>query len=97
MPHGLACACTLVPYFKTFKDRNVVNMILEWCRFKSLDDMEDYMKKVIGPDLAKYSATDEEIEAWADDMAKQPGRFAVHPEPAGRAEIVQMYKWAFGK
>ena len=35
--------------------------------------------------------TPEEIEAYAEEFAAQKHRFARHPEPAGKAEVLQIY------
>lgn len=96
VPHGPACAVTLVPYLRLFKDRTEVDKLVHWAGFADLDEMDTFIKKVL--DVTPYgTVTADEIEAWADEISTQKQRFAVHPEPAGRDEVVRMYTEAFFK
>jgi len=93
IPHGLACGLLIAEYLKIFKrPENVarVDRAVHLCGFQDLDEFGAFMDSML---LLKgdITPTPEEIEAYADEFAQQKHRFARHPEPAGKAEVLQIY------
>lgn len=93
IPHGLACGLLIAEYLKIFKQpENVarVKQAVELCGFRDLDDFSQFMDSML---LLKedITPTPEEIEEYAEEFAQQKHRFARHPEPAGKAEVLQIY------
>lgn len=93
IPHGLACGLLIAEYLKIFREpQNVarVNRAVELCGFKSLDEFAAFIDSML---LLKgdFTPTMEEIEAYAEEFSQQKHRFARHPEPAGKAEVMQIY------
>lgn len=94
IPHGLACGLLIAEYLKIFKQpENVarVKRAIELCGFKDLDDFSAFIDSML---LLKkdITPTEEEIEAYAEEFAQQKHRFVRHPEPAGKAEVLQIYR-----
>lgn len=93
IPHGLACGLLIAEYLKIFKQpENVarVDRAIKLCGFRDLDDFSGFIDSML---LLKgdFTPTPEEIEAYAEEFAQQKHRFARHPEPAGKAEVLQIY------
>lgn len=93
IPHGLACGLLIAEYLKIFKQpENVarVNRAVRLCGFRDLDDFSGFIDSML---LLKgdITPTREEIEAYAEEFSQQKHRFARHPEPAGKAEVLQIY------
>lgn len=93
IPHGLACGLLIAEYLKIFKQpENVarVDRAIKLCGFRGLDDFSEFIDSML---LLKddFTPTPEEIESYAEEFAQQKHRFARHPEPAGKAEVLQIY------
>ena len=93
IPHGLACGLLIGEYLKIFKEpANVarVDRAIHLCGFESLDDFSEFIDSML---LLKgdITPTPEEIEAYAEEFSQQKHRFARHPEPAGKREVLQIY------
>ena len=93
IPHGLACGLLIGEYLRIFKQpENIdrVNRAVSLCGFQSLDAFCGLIDRML---LLKEDAapTPEEIESYAEEFSQQKHRFARHPEPAGKAEVLQIY------
>lgn len=93
IPHGLACGLLIGEYLKIFKDPvNIarVQRAVNLCGFKDVDDFASFIDSML---LLRgdITPTPEEIEEYAEEFAQQKHRFARHPEPAGKAEVLQIY------
>lgn len=93
IPHGLACGLLIAEYLKIFKQpENVarVDRAIKLCGFRDLEDFSEFIDSML---LLKgdFTPTPEEIEAYAEEFAQQRHRFARHPEPAGKAEVLRIY------
>ena len=97
MPHGLACASTLVPYLKIFEDKTEVNKVVSWCGFSSLEEMDEYMHAMIDEYVARYSCTDEDIDAWAQEVFDDKKRLSVHPGEVTKEMLVGLLNDAYAK
>lgn len=93
IPHGLACGLLIAQYLKIFKEPvNVarVQRAMELCGFSGVDDFAAFIDSMLLL-KADITPTMEEIEAYAEEFSQQKHRFARHPEPAGKAEVLQIY------
>lgn len=93
IPHGLACGLLIAEYLKIFKQpENVarVERAIHLCGFRSLDEFGTFIDSML---LLKenITPTPKEIETYAEEFSQQKHRFARHPEPAGKAEVLQIY------
>lgn len=93
IPHGLACGLLIAEYLKIFKEpANIarVDRAIHLCGFKDLDEFAAFIDSML---LLKedITPTPEEIEQYAEEFSQQQHRFARHPEPAGKAEVLQIY------
>lgn len=93
IPHGLACGLLIAEYLKIFKQpENVarVERAIHLCGFQSLDEFGTFIDSML---LLKENIvpTPKEIETYAEEFSQQKHRFARHPEPAGKAEVLQIY------
>ena len=93
IPHGLACGLLIGEYLKIFKQpENIarVNRAIHLCGFENLDEFCTFIDSML---LLKgdITPTPDEIEAYAEGFSQQKHRFARHPEPAGKAEVLQIY------
>ena len=93
IPHGLACGLLIAEYLKIFQQpENVarVNRAVHLCGFQDLDDFSSFIDSMLllSGDI---TPTPEEIEAYAQELSQQKHRFVRHPEPAGKAEVLQIY------
>lgn len=94
IPHGLACGLLIAEYLRIFKQPEFVARVeraVGLCGFDSLDDFDRFIDSML---LLKedITPTPEEIEGYAGEFAQQKHRFARHPEPAGKAEVLQIYR-----
>ncbi len=94
IPHGLACGLLIAEYLKIFKQpENIarVDRAIHLCGFKNLEDFETFIDSnlLLKEDI---TPTEEEIQSYAEEFAAQKHRFVRHPEPAGLAEVLQIYK-----
>ena len=94
IPHGLACGLLIGEYLRIFKQpENIarVDRAIHLCGFQDLDDFCAFIDRML---LLKgdITPTPEEIEAYAEEFAQQKHRFVRHPEPAGKAEVLQIYR-----
>lgn len=93
IPHGLACGLLIAEYLKIFKQpENItcVDRAIHLCGFQDLNDFSEFMDSMLLLD-ANITPTPEEIEIYAEEFAGQKHRFVRHPEPAGKAEVLQIY------
>lgn len=88
--HGLGCAIFLGEYIRSFKDKSIVQPIVEMCGFQSIDEFAAYVKEITNRNV-NIEVTEEELGKWADDFAKLDFRLARHPEPITRDEIYKIY------
>ena len=67
-----------------------VNRAFHLCGFQDLDDFSSFIDSMLllSGDI---TPTPEEIEAYAQEFSQQKHRFVRHPEPAGKAEVLQIY------
>ena len=94
IPHGLACGLLIAEYLKIFKQpENVarVRRAVELCGFVDLDDFSRFIDSMLLL-KADITPTAEEIEEYSEEFAQQKHRFVRHPEPAGKAEVLQIYQ-----
>ncbi len=89
IPHGLACGLLIKEYLAIFKDKTKINRILELTGFESLDAFGQFIDSMLQLDI---KVTEEEIEEYAEEFASQKHRFKRHPEPAGKEEVLQIYR-----
>ena len=93
IPHGLACGLLIGEYLRIFKEpANIarVDRAVHLCGFEDLDDFCAFIDSML---LLKgdITPTPEEIESYAEEFARQKHRFARHPEPAGKEEVLRIY------
>lgn len=99
IPHGLACGLLIAEYLKIFKQpENIarVDRAIRLCGFQNLDDFSSFMDSMLSL-REDMIPTPEEIETYAEEFASQKHRFVRHPEPAGKAEILQIYTNSISK
>ncbi|NMC32416.1 MAG: iron-containing alcohol dehydrogenase [Veillonellaceae bacterium] len=89
IPHGLACALLIKEYLAIFKNREKIDRIMALTGFSDLDKFGRFIDGLLQLDV---QVTAEELEAYATDFASQQHRFKRHPEPAGKAEVLQIYR-----
>lgn len=87
--HGLACGLLEVEYLRIFKDKTRINRIVDLCGFSDLNAFGEFIDSMLQLDV---EVTEEELESYATEFAAQKHRFARHPEPAGKAEVLQIYR-----
>lgn len=76
IPHGLACAVTLVPFLKRFQGYERLDQVLSFCRFADLADMEEYFQNILKKDLGDAKVDEADFERWAADCyGKHKWRF----------------------
>ncbi len=93
IPHGLACGLLIAEYLKIFKVQENIDRVqraIHLCGFKDLDDFSEFIDSMLLL-KADITPTPEEIEQYAEEFAQQKHRFKRHPEPAGKAEVLQIY------
>ena len=93
IPHGLACGLLIAEYLKIFRlPENLarVDRAIHLCGFQNVDDFSSFIDSML---LLKgdFTPTPQEIEAYAEEFSQQKHRFARHPEPAGKEEVLQIY------
>lgn len=93
IPHGLACGLLIAEYLKIFRlPENIarVDRAIHLCGFQNVDDFSSFIDSML---LLKgdFTPTPQEIEAYAEEFSQQKHRFARHPEPAGKEEVLQIY------
>lgn len=89
IPHGLACGLLIKEYLAIFKDETKINRIMELTGFASLDDFGKFIDSMLQLDI---KVTEGEIEKYAAEFASQKHRFKRHPEPAGKEEVLRIYR-----
>lgn len=89
IPHGLACGLLIKEYLGIFKNTEKVDRIMELCGFDSLDKFGEFIDSMLNLDIV---VTAEELDEYATEFAAQKHRFKRHPEPAGKAEVLQIYR-----
>ena len=94
--HGLGCAIFLGEYVRSFKDKSIVQPVIEMCGFKTIDEFADYVKEITNRDV-DIEVSEEEIDEWTDDFAALDFRLARHPEPISRDEIHKIYHDSLAK
>ena len=62
---------------------------MELTGFESLDAFGQFIDSMLQLDI---KVTEEEIEEYAEEFASQKHRFKRHPEPAGKEEVLQIYR-----
>lgn len=93
IPHGLACGLLISEYLKIFKQpENIarVDRAIHLCGFRDVDDFAAFIDSMLLLQ-GDITPTPEEIEEYAEEFAQQKHRFARHPEPAGKEEVLQIY------
>ncbi len=91
--HGLSCSVTLGEYLKVFKEP--VNQqraadVARLCGFASLDEMAEYMDKIIVQDM-HITVTEEEIKEWSKSFFNMKYRLTKHPEVITEEDIHRIY------
>jgi len=89
IPHGLACALLEKEYLGIFKNTEQVDRIMELTGFGSLDEFGTFVDGILELDI---KVSEEELEQYATEFAALTHRFARHPEPAGKTEVLQIYR-----
>lgn len=89
IPHGLACGLLEVEYLKIFREQSKINQIIQLCGFSSLDAFKSFIDGQLDVNI---DISEEEIEQYAEEFSQQKHRFARHPEAAGKAEVLQIYR-----
>ena len=89
VPHGVACGLLEKEYLEIFKDRTKVDKIMELTGFGDVGNFGSFIDECID---FKIDITEEEIDEYATQFASQKHRFKRHPEPAGKEEVLQIYK-----
>jgi alcohol dehydrogenase len=89
IPHGLACGLLIKEYLAIFKDNTKINKILALTGFASLDDFGKFIDSMLQLGI---EVTEDEIEEYATDFSSQQHRFRRHPEPAGKEEILRIFR-----
>ena len=89
IPHGLACGLLEVEYLKIFRDQSKINQIVALCGFSSLEAFGNFIDGQLDVNI---DISEEEIEQFAEEFSQQKHRFARHPEAAGKAEVLQIYR-----
>lgn len=88
--HGLGCAIFLGEYVRSFKDRSIVQPIVEMCGFETIEEFAEYVKTITNRNV-NIKISDKELEKWTDEFASLDFRLARHPEPITRDEIYRIY------
>ena len=91
VPHGLACGVFLGEYIRAFKDKSLPEPVVRLCGFDSTDAFADYINQILAADC-RFTVTEEEIEAWTDEMFRLKARLNKHPEEITREEIKNIYQ-----
>lgn len=89
--HGLANGIFLGEYVRGFKNKELVQPIVELCGFADADEFAVFCKKITEIDV-NITVTEEEIQKWTDDFMKLDFRLASNPEPLARADIENLYR-----
>ncbi|NYB72963.1 iron-containing alcohol dehydrogenase [Sedimentibacter hydroxybenzoicus DSM 7310] len=89
--HGLGCAIFLGEYIRSFKDRSIVQPIVEMCGFRTVEEFAEYVKTITNRDV-NIEVSEKELSDWADEFASLDFRLARHPEPINRDEIYRIYR-----
>lgn len=89
IPHGLACGLLIKEYLAIFNDQTKINKIMELTGFESIDEFGRFIDDMLQLDI---EVSEKEIEEYAADFASQKHRFKRHPEPAGKEEILRIYR-----
>ncbi len=89
IPHGLACALLEKEYLAIFKNTEKIDRIMTLTGFSSLNEFGAFIDSLLELNI---KVTEEEMEEYATDFAAQKHRFTRHPEPAGKAEVLQIYR-----
>ena len=92
--HGFA-ACVFeaeyLKHFHTAEHQKQVRHMVSACGFPSLDELRDYVWRVISRN-ASFSVSADEIKQWAASFFENKGRLARHPEPIEFSEIQDIYR-----
>lgn len=91
--HGLASAIMLPSYLEVFKNRELVDHVLQACGFASIGEFSAYIDDVCSRNIS-CTVTDDEIEQWTDECYALGTRLSRHPEPITRDQIRDMYRKA---
>ena len=89
IPHGLACALLIKEYLAIFKNTEKVSKIMALTGFKSIEEFGVFIDSLLE---LRVKVTEEELEEYATEFSAQKHRFKRHPEPAGKAEVLQIYR-----
>jgi len=89
IPHGLACGLLIKEYLAIFNDKTNINKILALTGFADLDDFGAFINDMLQLDI---EVSEEEIERYAEEFSSQKHRFKRHPEPAGKEEVLRIYR-----
>lgn len=89
IPHGLACELLEKEYLAIFKNTEKIDRIMELTGFSGLDEFGAFIDSLLELNI---KVTEEEMEEYATEFASQKHRFTRHPEPAGKAEVLRIYR-----
>ncbi|MDR3590374.1 MAG: iron-containing alcohol dehydrogenase family protein [Negativicutes bacterium] len=89
IPHGLACGLLIKEYLAIFQDRSKIDKIMELTGFENLDAFGEFIDSMLQLDI---KVTPAEIEEYAESFASQKHRFTRHPEPAGKEEVLRIFR-----
>lgn len=99
IPHGLACGLLIAEYLKIFKEPQNIARVKKAVNLCGFDDVDEFGAFIDSMLLLRedITPTSEEIEEYAEEFSQQKHRFARHPEPAGKAEVITIYTNSFLK
>jgi len=89
IPHGLACALLIKEYLAIFKNTEKIDRIMALTGFNGLEEFGVFVDSLLELNI---TVTEEELEEYASEFAALKHRFIRHPEPAGRAEVLRIFR-----
>ena len=92
LSHGLSCAVFLGEFLRGFKDKSLVQPVVDACGFDDVNAFADYVNDVLQPHV-KFTCTNKEIDEWTETMitGTQKWRLPKNPEPLTREDIRSIY------
>ncbi|MEW8955092.1 iron-containing alcohol dehydrogenase family protein [Clostridium sp.] len=89
LSHGIANTILYKEYLKSFNNKERVEKIISLMNLKSLDEFGEALDKLIDVEI---KITEDEIKAYAKDMAKNAGKLKNHPENIDEEGLFNIYK-----
>ncbi|MBO8433892.1 MAG: iron-containing alcohol dehydrogenase [Tyzzerella sp.] len=91
IPHGPATGIFLKEYLKLFGDNNKVKNILEILGFENLNDLDEFIRKVIF-EYCDEKFTDDDISCYAETTYLKKEKLKTFPNELSLDDIKKLYK-----